>query len=186
MTSKNILIALGAILLIIATMFFTKTNTPSERTVIEDTAITTEEIVETIPDSIEVPKKKSPLRFSVESGPGLQEKKDLGPRLPATGSPLAALQYAAEAMQAGDLERSLSYFSEDVKDSYRTSFVTGYEGKMHPVLGAFLSGTTDPVELIQPEYGLYEIAIYQNGSTVPYRAYFRFDGSVGEFVITEG
>jgi len=111
-------------------------------------------------------------------------KKDLGPRQSATNSPRAALDYFAEAMQARDYERALSYFAESVKDGYRTSF-EGYEekGTHHPVVEAYFLGTIGDVVLSQPQHGIYEIRITPKGATNGYTTYFFFEN--GEFVIWE-
>lgn len=195
-TITNSLIALVVVLLIGGFIFFSSTNTPLENKETEQVAATTQEntnstqeILEETPTEIQINSGLVATQVSSQGSVETQqiqiENKELGPREPATVSPVAALELSVEAMQSGDLERSLSYFSNDVRDAYRTAFTTEYKDTLHPVFVAYLSGTTDPVELIQPEYGLYEVMVYPAGSELGYSVNMVYDSSTAEFVITE-
>jgi Zn-dependent M28 family amino/carboxypeptidase len=206
-TPRNIAGAL-VVVAIAAFFFFTTSHAPSEvvesneefATQGEDIATTTATSSdaavgaissEFVDDASEVPAatpsavvQSAPV-MPIEAPAEDSEPQDLGPRQPAT-TPIDALKYAAEAAQVGDIERALSYISTDVRDNYRTSFTTQYEGQIYPVLLAYLVGKTDPVELVQPEHGLYQISVYPSANaTLGFSTYYKYDGATGEFVITE-
>ncbi|MBL4644549.1 MAG: hypothetical protein JKX80_01650 [Candidatus Pacebacteria bacterium] len=202
MTHKNISIAVAVIIIIAIALW--KLNSTQDRTleqvVTEETAPTTQEITdEAISAAEEIAKEttstEEPKKPTVNSNPPLQfavepqtqdtpEKIELGPRQPATVSPMAALIFFMEAMQAGDIERAVSYFRADLQDSYRTSFTTQYKNG-HPVVRVYALGNIGEVELIDPQSGLYEIPVYLGQSEQAFRLNFMFDSSVQEFVITE-
>tara|TARA_B100000745_G_scaffold243516_1_gene165812 strand:+ start:2430 stop:3041 length:612 start_codon:yes stop_codon:yes gene_type:complete len=198
-TKTNIALIAG-VLILVAVLIFVSTNTKNEdgsivtETVSTEETVTTTELVaenpesktqkslEEKPDTSVTDDGKTSSQSSVENKP--ITKKELGPRLAATDSPRAALDYFAEAMQAGNYERALSYFSESVKDSYSESFKEYEEkGIQHPVVTAYFSGTVGEVELAQPKSGIYEIRVIPQGQTNGYSLYFFFEN--GEFVIWE-
>lgn len=204
MTQKNILIALGAIVALALIVWGIqnspasqqKTNTPEEQTTTtaqtETVATSTETEVQDEENNVEVT-TTTQTETTTQTNTGTQqatnattqaqqEPKELGPRQPATVSPLAALQFFAEAYAAGDQERALSYFADSVRDQYRASFKE-YEGREHPVVRAYFTGEVGPVELIQPEHGIYEVRVRPFGSKGAYTVNFFFEN--GEFRIWE-
>ncbi|MDP2650111.1 MAG: hypothetical protein Q8P16_00930, partial [bacterium] len=108
---------------------------------------------------------------------------ELGPRQRAD-SAASALAFFAEAMVANDYERAASYFSANVRDSYRASF-EGQNGAQHAVVRAYYGGTVEDVQLVDPKYGIYEIAVYPAGSPLPFRPRFAYNAEAGEYVILE-
>lgn len=206
MTQKNILIAVGVIVAITLIVWGVQNSPASQQqsadTQITETATTTEETATTTnEDNEEVtseqessvtqnttspqanttpPTQNSNVQVRVET----QQKVELGPRKAATVSPRAALDYFVEAIQAGDIERAVSYFTESVRDGYHTTFEEyAARGQQHPVVTAYLTGTVGEVELIQPEHGIYEIRVTPKGSELGYTLNFFFEN--GEFRIWE-
>lgn len=100
-------------------------------------------------------------------------------------SAATALDAFAAAMRANNVERALSYFAPRVREQYRESFMQWNSPAAHPVVQAYYSGTVDPVELIDPDFGLYEIAVYPRGSQLPFRLNFAYSSEVGEYIILE-
>lgn len=100
-------------------------------------------------------------------------------------SAATALDAFAAAMRENNVERALSYFAPRVREQYRESFMQWNSPAAHPVVQAYYSGTVDPVELIDPDFGLYEIAVYPRGSQLPFRLNFAYSSEVGEYVILE-
>lgn len=112
-------------------------------------------------------------------------KKDLGPRQKAD-SPNSALTFFAEAMVANDFERAASYFFPHLRAQYQAEFeAAGRMGAQHAVVSSYYSGTVDPVELIDPDNGIYEIAVYPLGSPLPFRTNYAYNAETGEFLFTE-
>ncbi len=116
--------------------------------------------------------------------PTKAEKKELGPRQKA-GSPGDALRLFAEAMVANDAQRAASYFSPHLQADYEASFNTYNDMARHPVVFAYYNGKVDPVQLIDPDNGIYEIAVYPGGGPLPFRTNYMFNADMQEFVITE-
>lgn len=115
---------------------------------------------------------------------GKVAQKDLGPRQKAS-LPGDALLFFVEAASAGDVDRAVSYMHHSIQDPYRVTLEGKYKERLHPVVYSYLYGTVENVELIEPESGLYEIAVYPGVSGLPFRVNIRYDNTVGEFVITE-
>ena len=119
---------------------------------------------------------------NVKSSNGI---KDLNMRQPAK-TPIDAVEFFAKALENGDIDRAISYFKLEVQDGYRKSFEEyASNGHIHPVAQAFLNGVVDPVRLIDSLSGIYEIAIYPNASSLPFRVNVMYDNRTQEFVVTE-
>jgi hypothetical protein len=124
----------------------------------------------------------SPLQVTVQSTP--QSPAELGPRQKAT-SPALALKFFAEAMTARDYERAASYFTPHLQDPFQESFEEKDPGATYPTVSAYFNGEVEEVQLVDPKYGIYEIAVYPQGSQLPFRPRFAYDASIGEYVILE-
>ncbi len=110
---------------------------------------------------------------------------DLGPRQVAD-SPASALYYFARAMSVKDTERALTYIEPSARASYRVAFEQrAAREALHPVVQAYYTGDVADVELVDPEYGIYEIAVYPKGSQLPFRVRFAYNAQAGEFLILE-
>jgi len=109
---------------------------------------------------------------------------ELGPRQKASSAE-AALQFFVEAMEANDYDRAASYFHSNVQAQHRASFEEGASGSQHVVVRAYRSGTVEEGKFVDEQYGIYEIAVYPQGSQLPYRPRFAYDASVGEWTILE-
>jgi len=121
----------------------------------------------------------------VTTKPAKLEKKDLGPRQKAE-SPGDALRLFAEAMVANDFERAASYFSPEFQAQFQAEFeAKGKPGAQHLVVYAYYNGKVDSVELIDPQNGIYEIAVYPPASPFPFRTNYTYNAEVQEFVMTE-
>ncbi len=100
--------------------------------------------------------------------------------------PLDAVKGFAKSLEVGNVDVAVSYFMQNTQKGYRESFKKyADKGQIHPVAHAVLYGKVDPVKLVDADTGLYEIPVYPEGFSLPFRIRVIYDNKVGEFVITE-